>query len=159
LLVLSGTDPRTGKYFVDYETVAGALGAQTNCDGIDAVRTLTSGSANLPVEALEHAYPLRIETYALRTGSGGKGQFKGGNGIVRDFRALGDDITVSVSGERQQAAAPGMEGGENGLPGIFIVNPDTPEERKLSSAAGGVELPHGTIIRVATPGGGGWGKP
>ncbi len=159
LLVLSGTDPRTGKYFVDYETVAGALGAQPDRDGLDAVRTLTSGSANLPVEALEHAYPLRIETYALRNGSGGAGQFSGGNGIVRDFRALGEDITVSVSGERQHAAAPGMEGGADGALGLFIVNPDTPGEQKLSSAAGGVKLPRDTIIRVATPGGGGWGNP
>lgn len=159
LMVLSGTDPRTGKYFVDYETVAGALGAQTTCDGLDAVRTLTSGSANLPVEALEHAYPLRVETYALRTGAGGKGQYRGGDGIVRDFRALGDDITVSVSGERQHAAAPGAAGGSDGALGTFILDPGGPNERKLSAAVGREPLPRGAIIRVTTPGGGGWGDP
>ncbi|MEX2616496.1 MAG: hydantoinase B/oxoprolinase family protein [Alphaproteobacteria bacterium] len=159
LMVLSGTDPRTGNYFVDYETVAGALGAQTTCDGLDAVRTLTSGSANLPVEALEHAYPLRVETYALRTGAGGAGQYRGGDGIVRDFRALGDDITVSVSGERQHAAAPGAAGGGDGALGSFILDPGGPNERKLSAAVGNEPLPRGAIIRVTTPGGGGWGDP
>jgi N-methylhydantoinase B len=159
LLVLAGTDPRTGRYFVDYETVAGALGAQPDRDGLDAVRTLTSGSANLPVEALEHAYPLRVEAYALREGSGGAGRFRGGRGIVRDVRVLGENVTVSVSGERQIVAAPGMDGGGDGALGAFIIDPGGPSARKLSSATSGEKLPVGTIIRVATPGGGGWGKP
>ncbi|MBM84680.1 MAG: hypothetical protein CMM47_01485 [Rhodospirillaceae bacterium] len=107
---------------------------------------------------MEHAYPLRVETYALRQGSGGSGKFRGGRGIVRDVRVLGENVTVSVSGERQQVAAPGMDGGGNGALGEFIINPDGPRERKLSSAVSGEKLPPGTIIRVATPGGGGWGK-
>jgi N-methylhydantoinase B len=159
LLVLSGTDPRTGRFFVDYETVAGALGAQSDCDGLDAVRTLTSGSANLPVEALEHAFPLRIERYALREGSGGTGAYRGGDGIVRDFRILGDDITVSLSGERQQAPAPGAAGGADGARGMFQLNPDGPSPQTLSAALRELPLPRDTIIRVATPGGGGWGDP
>ena len=159
LLVLSGTDPRNGRFFVDYETVAGALGAQSDCDGLDAVRTLTSGSANLPVEALEHAFPLRIERYALREGSGGTGAYRGGDGIVRDFRILGDDITVSLSGERQQAPAPGAAGGGDGARGMFQLNPDGPSPKTLSAALRELPLPRDTIIRVATPGGGGWGDP
>ncbi|MDC0987413.1 hydantoinase B/oxoprolinase family protein [Alphaproteobacteria bacterium] len=159
LLVLSGTDPRTGRYFVDYETVAGAIGAQAHRDGIDAVRTLTSGSANLPVEALEHAYPVRIERYALRRSSGGAGRFRGGDGIVRDYRILGDDITVSLSGERQHAPGPGMDGAGDGALGVFSIDPDIPSARTLSAAVGEEPLPRNSILRVATPGGGGWGDP
>jgi len=157
LLVLSGTDPRTGRYFVDYETVAGAIGAQAHRDGLDAVRTLTSGSANLPVEALEHAYPVRVERYALRRGSGGEGRFRGGDGIVRDYRILGDDITVSLSGERQEVAAPGVEGGSDGATGLFSMEPDGTEERVLPAAVREAPLARNSVLRIATPGGGGFG--
>ncbi len=159
LLVLSGTDPRNGRFFVDYETVAGALGAQSHCDGLDAVRTLTSGSANLPIEALEHAFPLRIERYALRINSGGGGAYRGGDGIVRDYRILGDDIAVSLSGERQHAPAPGAQGGGDGARGMFQLDPDGPDPQILSAALRELPLPRDTVIRVATPSGGGWGDP
>ncbi|MBI3328447.1 MAG: hydantoinase B/oxoprolinase family protein, partial [Nitrospinae bacterium] len=105
LLVLSGTDPRTSTYFVDYETVAGGMGARANRDGMDAVRVHASGASNLPVEALEHAYPLRIERYALWENSAGAGRYRGGLGVVRDYRILGDDILVSLSSERQHVTA------------------------------------------------------
>jgi len=158
LLVLAGTDPRTGAYFVNYETVAGAIGAQGHRDGLDAVRTLTSGSANLPVEALEHAYPVRVEAYALRTGSGGAGKFRGGDGIIRDYRILGDDVTVSLSGERQDVAAPGIDGGKNGATGFFMLEPDG-AAKKLPSAVEQLMLSRDSVFRVATPGGGGCGNP
>ena len=73
LYVLSGTNPRTGRYFVNYETLAGGMGARTNRDGVDGVRVHASGSSNLPIEALEHAYPFRVERYALQDNSGGRG--------------------------------------------------------------------------------------
>jgi len=157
LLLVAGTDPRTGRYFVNYETVAGALGARANRDGMDAVRTLSSGSANLPVEALEHAYPLRIEQYALRSGSGGAGQFRGGDGLIRDYRVLADDVTVSLTGERQSNPAHGDAGGGDGALGTFLLDPDTDGERKLPSAVKELKLPRGALLRIATPGGGGFG--
>jgi N-methylhydantoinase B len=157
LLVLSGTDPRTGNYFVNYETVAGGMGARPYRDGIDAVRVHASGASNLPVEALEHAYPFRIERYALWDGSGGAGKFRGGTGVVRDYRILADDVTVSLSSERQHVAAAGMAGAEAGRLGAFVLDPDTPGERQLPAAAGDVALPRGSVLRVATPGGGGYG--
>ena len=157
LLLVAGTDPRTGRYFVNYETVAGALGARAKHDGMDAVRTLSSGSANLPVEALEHAYPLRIEQYALRSGSGGAGEFRGGDGLIRDYRVLADDVTVSLTGERQSNPAKGIAGGEDGAVGAFILDPGTDAERKLPAAVKEMPLPQGALLRVATPGGGGFG--
>ena len=159
LIVLSGTDPRTGAYFVDYETVAGGMGARPYRDGVDAVRVHASGASNLPVEALEHAYPVRIERYALWEDSGGRGRFRGGMGVIRDYRILADDVTVSLSSERQHVSAAGLEGGGTGRAGAFVYNPERPDERKLPSAAGEIALPRGSVLRIATPGGGGYGDP
>lgn len=159
LLLLSGVDPRNGKYFVNYETVSGGLGALPNRDGLDAVRTITSGSANLPVEALEHDFPVRVERYALRDGSGGEGRHRGGRGVLRDYRILGESMTVSLTGERQRVAARGVAGGGDGALGEFVINPGKPDEKTLGAAVKEAPLPKGSVLRVGTPGGAGWGKP
>jgi N-methylhydantoinase B len=159
LLVLSGTDPRTHTYFVNYETVAGGMGARPHDDGMDAVRVHASGASNLPVEALEHVYPLRIEQYALRDDSAGDGQYRGGLGVVRDYRILADDIQVSLSSERQHVAAQGVAGGAAGATGEFIFNPGQSDERRLPAATADIALPRNTVLSVRTPAGGGFGKP
>jgi N-methylhydantoinase B len=157
LLVLAGTDPRTGTYFVDYETVAGGMGARAHRDGLDAVRVHASGASNLPVEALEHAYPLRIERYALWENSAGAGMYRGGLGVIRDYRILGDDMQVSLSSERQHVAAQGACGGMPGATGEFVVNPGQSDERKLASAVANIPLPHNSVLSIRTPAGGGFG--
>jgi len=157
LFIFSGTDPKSGAYFVDYETMAGGMGARANRDGMDAVRVHASGASNLPIEALEHTYPLRIERYALWGNSAGAGKYRGGMGVMRDYRVLGDDIVVNLSSERQHVAAAGIAGGEAGAMGQFIFNPGQPDERKLPSAAADVPLPRGSVLRICTPAGGGYG--
>ena len=157
LFIFSGTNPRTGAYFVDYETMAGGMGARANRDGMDAVRVHASGASNLPIEALEHTYPLRIERYALWDDSAGAGKYRGGMGVTRDYRMLADDIVVSLSSERQHVAAAGIAGGEDGAKGEFIFNPGEPNERKLPSAAADIPLPRGSVLRINTPAGGGYG--
>ncbi|MBT5663763.1 MAG: hydantoinase B/oxoprolinase family protein [Rhodospirillaceae bacterium] len=157
LILLSGTDPRDGRYFVNYETVAGGLGALPHRDGLDAVRTLTSGSANLPVEALEHDFPVRVERYALRDGSGGEGRHRGGRGVLRDYRILGESMTVSLTGERQRVPARGVAGGADGSLGEFVINPGASDEIILGAAVKEAPLPRGSVLRVGTPGGAGWG--
>jgi N-methylhydantoinase B len=157
LVVFAGPDPRSNGYFVNYETIAGGMGARPYRDGMDAVRVHASGAANLPLEALEHAYPLRMERYALRNGSGGKGKHRGGMGVIREYRALTDGIQVSLSSERQHVPAPGYEGGTAGEPGIFLLNPGTADEERLLSAASDVTLPKGSILSIQTPGGGAYG--
>jgi N-methylhydantoinase B len=134
------------------------MGARANRDGVDGVRVHASGSSNLPVEALEHAYPFRVERYALWEGSAGDGRYRGGMGVVRDYRVLSDDIVVSLSSERQNVAASGMQGGGGGARGAFILNPGTPEEQKLPAAAGELALPRGSVLRICTPAGGGYGE-
>lgn len=157
LIVLAGTDPRNGKYFVNYETIAGAMGARAYRNGVDAVRVHASGSANLPVEALEHAYPFLIERYSLRRGSGGAGRYQGGQGVVRDYRVLADDAVLSLSSERQHVPAAGMAGGGDGAKGQFVLNPGTPNEQILPSATAEIRLRKKDLLRVCTPGGGGFG--
>ena len=80
-------------------------------------------------------------------------------GVVRDYRVLADDIVVSLSSERQHVAAQGVAGGGAGALGAFVLIPDTPEERKLPAAAADVALPRGSVLRICTPGGGGYGDP
>jgi N-methylhydantoinase B len=159
LVVFAGPDPRTGDTFVNYETIAGGMGAGPARDGVDAVRAHTSGAANLPIEALEHVYPLRVERYALRDGSGGHGERRGGAGVVREYRILGDGISISLSSERQHVAAPGLLGGGSGVCGRFVLDPGTESERVLPSAVADLELPQGSVLTIATPGGGGCGTP
>jgi N-methylhydantoinase B len=158
LLVFAGPDPKHGGYFVDYETIAGGAGARSRQPGLDAVRVHASGAANLPIEALENAYPLRVERYALRTGSGGEGRMRGGAGVVRDYRILTDDICVSLSSARQVRPAQGFDGGREGLCGAFLLNPGTAAEQQLPAAAVDLRLRRGDLIRVLTPSGGGFGK-
>lgn len=158
LFIFSGTNPKTDSFFVDYETLAGGMGARSNHDGMDAVRVHASGASNLPIEALEHVYPLRVERYELRNYSGGTGEFRGGMGVIRDYRILGDDIVVSLSSERQNQPAAGILGGGHGATGQFIYNPDQPDERKLPSAASEINMPRGSVLRICTPGGGAYGE-
>jgi N-methylhydantoinase B len=158
LVVFAGPDPKRETFFVDYETIAGGAGARARGPGLDAVRVHASGAANLPIEALENAYPIRIERYSLRQGSGGKGRMKGGDGVVRDYRILCDDVRVSLSSARQTRPARGFDGGGDGLCGIFLLNPGSEAERRLSSAAVDLPLNRGDLLRVLTPGGGGMGK-
>lgn len=159
LAIPSGLDPRTGEFFVDYETFAGALGARAYHDGLDAVRIYASGAANLPVEPLEHAFPLRVERYELLTDSGGAGTFRGGLGIRRDYRVLPPEVEVALTGERHHVAARGANGGENGALGRFVLNPGTADERRLPSVARSVVLRQGDLLRIETPGGAGYGPP
>lgn len=157
LVVFAGVDPRNDEYFVNYETIAGALGARPTHDGIDGVRIYASGAANLPIEALEQAFPLRVERYELRDGSGGTGLFRGGQGIRRDYRMLAPTVEVSLTGERHQVPAAGLSGGSDGGRGEFVLNPGTEHERRLTNVERGLRLVEGDVLRVDTPGGGGFG--
>lgn len=159
LVIFAGPDPKRGDYFVDYETIAGGAGARRHQPGLDAVRVHASGAANLPIEALENAFPLRVERYALRAGSGGAGRMRGGAGVERDYRILGDGICVSLSSARQLRPAQGFDRGGAGSCGAFLLNPGTASEQQLPAAAVDLQVNRGDLIRVSTPGGGGFGYP
>src|SRR2546425_6685818 len=96
-LTIGGTDSRTGKQFAYYETVAGGMGARPGLDGIDGIHTHMTNSLNTPAEALEYAYPMRVRRYGIRPGSGGGGQFQGGDGVVREIELLTDARVTILS--------------------------------------------------------------
>ncbi len=156
-VTIGGTDPRTGESFAYYETAAGGMGARPGMDGISGVHTHMTNSLNTPVEALEYAYPFRVRRYAYREASGGEGKFRGGDGLIREVELLAD-AEVTLLADRRKFRPYGLESGEDGAPGRAVV----------MRAAGGeeIELPgkcsrqlkKGDVLRIETPGGGGWGK-
>jgi N-methylhydantoinase B len=136
--------------FTYYETIAGGQGACPGADGPSAVHVTMSNTLNTPVEALELAYPLRVERYALRLGSGGRGRFWGGDGVIRELTAL-EPCRVSIVSERRARGPGGTRGGEPGQPGRNLVNGD-PAPAKVTR-----DLAAGEAVTIETPGGGGYG--
>ncbi len=158
-LIFSGVDPRRGEFFVDYETYAGATGGFPDQDGKDAVRVHVSGAANLPVEAVEHEFPLTVSRYELIPDSGGAGRFRGGLGTRRDVVVWAEEARVAGRGLRQLRGAPGLFGGRAGATGRFVLHPGEDEERALPSSFSDLPVEAGSTIRVETPGGAGYGDP
>lgn len=156
-LTLGGTDPRTGKDFAYYETIAGGMGARPSADGLNATHCHMTNSLNTPIEAFEHTYPFRVRRYAVRRGSGGMGRFRGGDGIVREIEALGP-AEVTILSDRRRYAPYGLEGGEPGKVGRNVLLMPDGTERELGGKAS-VWVEAGTVVRVETPGGGGYGSP
>ncbi len=136
--------------FTYYETIAGGQGACPNADGPSAVHVAMSNTLNTPIEALELAYPLRVERYALRLGSGGQGRHWGGDGVIREITAL-EPCRVSIVSERRARGPAGTRGGQPGEPGRNLVDGDlVPAKVSLAVAAG-------QSVTIETPGGGGFG--
>ncbi len=155
-LTIGGVDPRTGEPFAYYETIAGGMGARPNKAGISGVHTHMTNSLNTPAEALEYSYPLRVRQYALRTGSGGNGRQRGGDGIVREIEVLAD-AEVTLLSDRRERGPWGLSGGAEGSPGnASVIRRDGSAENLPGKF--NVRLIKGDRIRIETPGGGGWGE-
>jgi N-methylhydantoinase B len=154
-LTIGGTDPRNGREFAYYETVAGGMGARPQFDGVGGVHTHMTNSLNTPAEALEYAYPLRVRSYALRRGSGGRGRKRGGCGVVREIETLAP-ARMSLLADRRRRAPYGLEGGGEGKVGRDAIVRDG-RARRIESK-GSAELRPGDRVRIETPGGGGHGK-
>ena len=138
--------------FTYYETVGGGQGACRDADGPSGVHVAMSNTYNTPAEALELSYPLRVERYELRLGSGGAGHHRGGNGVVRELRIL-ERCRLSLLTQRRAVAPRGARGGDDGLPGRSFLNGE-----ELPAIAN-LDLAPGDLLRIETPGGGGWGRP
>ncbi len=154
-LTIGGIDPRTGKPFAYYETIAGGMGARPTKAGVSGVHTHMTNSLNTPAEALEYSYPLRVRKYALRKASGGKGKFRGGDGIVREIEVL-TDCEVTLLSDRRSQGPWGLAGGEAGAPGkTSVLRNDGSIEAMPGKFS--TRLQKGESIRIESPGGGGWG--
>jgi N-methylhydantoinase B/oxoprolinase/acetone carboxylase alpha subunit len=141
-----------------YETIGGGQGGRPGPRaGMNGVHTAMTNTRDTPVEALERAYPMRVRRYALRVGSGGAGDAPGGDGIEREIEVL-EDVTVSLVTERRVSAPWGMAGGEPGAPGENWLLPGGDDARAIPLADKvTLRLRASDVLRVRTPGGGGWG--
>ena len=154
-LTIGGLDPRSGQPFAYYETLAGGMGGRPTKPGISGVHTHMTNSLNTPAEALEYAYPLRVRRYSLRCGSGGKGRFCGGDGVVREIEVL-TDADVTLLAERRSRGPWGLAGGAAGKPGEAYVVRNTGTEKLPGKFS--VRLCKGERVRVESPGAGAWGS-
>ena len=155
-LTIGGIDPRTGEPFAYYETIAGGMGARPGKPGVSGVHTHMTNSLNTPAEALEYAYPLRVRQYSLRPGSGGEGEFRGGDGIVRELEVL-TDCEVTLLADRRSRGPWGLSGGANGAPGKTLITREDGAVQTMP-AKFSTRLRKGERITIETPGGGGWGR-
>ncbi len=144
-----------GKPFAYYETLAGGMGAAPGADGLSGVHVHMSNTLNTPVEALEMAFPFRIRQYALRTDSAGAGQFKGGEGVVREYEFL-TDVTATMLSERRTRQPWGLNGGHAGGCGRNILIDADGIEQDLPSKFTR-RFHAGERLCIQTPGGGGVG--
>jgi N-methylhydantoinase B len=137
--------------FTYYETIGGGQGACRDADGPSAVHVAMSNTLSTPAEALELAYPIRVECHEVRLGSGGRGARNGGDGVVRELRVL-EACRLSLLTERRVHPPRGADGGEPGATGRNLVN-----GRELPAKAT-FDLEAGDVVRIETPGGGGYGR-
>ncbi len=154
-LTIGGVDPRTGGLFAYYETVAGGAGGGPQGQGASGIQTHMTNTLNTPVEALEHAYPLRVRRYLLRDGSGGEGRHRGGDGVVKEVELLGE-ARITLLSERRVSAPFGLQGGAPGRPGRNALRREGREEELPAKCS--VDARAGDVLVVETPGGGGWGQ-
>ncbi len=150
-----------GRGWVYYETVGGGQGGRWHdgrgLPGQSGIQTGMTNTKNTPIEALERAFPLRVLRYRLRQGSGGAGLAPGGEGIERDLQVL-EDVTASLITERRVSQPAGLAGGGPGAVGENWLLPHGDESRaeRLPDKCT-IRLEAGDVLRMRTPGGGGWG--
>jgi N-methylhydantoinase B len=156
---IGGWDEVRNRHFVHVESLGGGMGASRSGPGLDGHRTHMGNTMNLPVEATEAVCPVRIESYALIDGSGGEGAWRGGMGVRRVLRALGDDVQFSLLFERALHPAHGAAGGSAGRTAQFFAERADGTRQRLSSKTAVGHLRKGESLCMETAGGGGWGTP
>ncbi len=154
-VAFGGTLPDQGTGFAYYETIGGGMGASTVRDGLSGIHTHMTNSLNTPLEALEIYLPIRICRYTLRKRSGGNGQYKGGDGIIREFEFL-VPTQISIISERRKFAPYGLHGGSDGKMGRNILI--SKGKKIYLNSKVNITVEPGDILRIETPGGGGYGS-
>lgn len=159
-IIVSGPDPVRNRFYVDYENYAGGQGGTARGDGLDVMQLHMTNTSNLPVEVTELEFPLCVERYELIPDSGGAGMHRGGLGVRRDLRIAAPDGVLALRSARQRFPAEGLQGGARGSLGAFLLDPDAaPAGPRLPSTLSEHKLHDGALLRIVTPGGGGFGDP
>ena len=135
------------------------MGARATFDGKDGVQVHITNTSNLPVEAIEIEYPLRVEEYALVEDTGGAGKFRGGLGIRRTIRPVGHACEFNGVGERFTHRPWGLFGGGDGATGRFYLRADDGTITELAPKACRVRLDPNSVAVLETAGAGGYGDP
>jgi N-methylhydantoinase B len=156
---VSGPSPAGGPPFVYFEILGGGWGGTREGDGLDATFGLMANCLDTPIEALELEYPLRVERYALRDGSGGTGRFRGGLGITREVRFLTGRGSFTNRSDAQKTSAPGVLGAGPGAPSRHRLEHPDGRVTTLPSKVTSMEIAAGDVIVMETAGGGGYGRP
>ena len=154
-VTFGGYDTFRDRAFAYYETIGGGMGGSSSSPGLSGVHTHMTNSLNTPLEALENYLPLRIKRYCLRRSSGGKGKNKGGEGIIREYEFLVPAQATIIS-ERRKFSPFGAQGGKNGKKGKNTIF--TKGKRITLNSKVNIEVLPGDVLRVETPGGGGYGQ-
>ena len=138
-------------------TIKGTWGATAPQDGQEGVAHMGANQSNVPIEMIEQEYPLRIEQYGLVADSGGPGRFRGGQGIVREFRVLADEATLTVRSDKRKFPPYGLQGGGNGTSSWNIINPGPAQVILPVLTMQPATLRRGDVYRHIMAGGGGFG--
>ncbi len=154
-LTVGGLHPANGEPFSYYETMGGGMGAGPTGDGDSGIHTHMTNSLNTPVEALERYYPFRIREYRMRSNSGGRGEYNGGDGLVRSIEFL-SDCQITILSERRKTAPYGLKGGRNGKRGSNQLMHRGRRKRLPGKVS--TQVMQGEVLSVETPGAGGWGR-
>lgn len=158
LKVVSYSGLRQEQYWVYMDITEGSYGGRCGKDGMDAVDTLYANTRNNPIEDIESHYPLRVTRYELVEDRAGAGKWRGGLGSIRDvtFTETGG---MSLEGEGNRFAPPGLSGGKHGHGGEVVFNPGRPNEHRLPSKFPYRKMKAGDTMRTVSPCGGGYGDP
>ena len=157
--VFAGINPNNGQRYVYLETLGGGMGGRYSKDGKDGVQVHLTNTSNLPVEAIEMEYPLRVEEYSFVENSGGAGKYRGGLGIRRIIRPIAHKCEFSGVGERFKHSPWGVFGGKPGKPGKFFIKHKNGKITNLSSKSSSIYTTEKDAIVMETPGAGGYGDP
>ena len=157
--VFSGVDPRSGENYLYLETLGGGFGGRAAKDGKDGVQVHITNTSNLPVEAIEMEYPLRVRSYGFVENSGGAGKHRGGLGLERVVEPVGHDCVFNGAGERFHHSPWGLFGGGEGKPGEFLQKNASGKSRRLPNKPIGAKIAASEAVIIRTPGAGGYGLP
>ena len=155
----AGRHPKSGRWYSQYEILSGGTGARPDGDGVSAMDELVVNVMNTPIEAVETEFPVRVERYELAQDSGGPGVFRGGLGVRRQWRVLGEESVINLRTDRFKFSSPGIFGATPAHPSAATLTPSGGEPRPLTSKVAGLRLRRGDVLAMEFGGGGGWGNP
>lgn len=148
-----------GKPFVFSECIMGVWGAAATHDGQEGVPHMAANQSNVPIEMIEADYPLRVESYGIVPDTGGAGRFRGGHGIVKEFRLLADEAYFGIRSDKRRFRPHGLFGGQPGAPSLNIIDPQTAPRLLPVLPTEAITLRRNQVFRHVMAGGGGYGNP